>query len=230
MSIYSVGYGQSAFAKERLYDQPRDVGRNADDGSAHDRARSSCRRHRIVDEVESFVCFSLGSEISARRRQRAPIDQDNRSAWKAQRKLDSEIDGNASKTCNGLRVRVGFVDGTASTGTDPKEVRDSVSSQTYGSVFEKIGIGSQESGTSGVGARSSKDSPMAKVYLAQNSKAGKAIRRVDPLRRRGFFLFDSSCGQDLDVSRSSSDCPGFWTERHLGWSHLGSQSSGPSCV
>ena len=230
MSIYFAGYGQSAFAKERLYDWPRDIGRNADDGRTHDPARSSCGRHRVVDEVESVVRFSLGSKIPARRRECAPIDQDNRSAWKAQGKSNLGACGNASETCNGLRVRVGFVDGTASTGTDPKEVRYPVSPQTYGSVFEKIGIGSQESRAPSVGTGSPKGSSMAKASVAKNSKAGKAIRGVDSLRRRGFFLFDSLCGQDLDVSRDSSNCPSFGPERYLGWSHLGNQSPGPSGV
>ena len=131
MSIYFAGYGQSAFEKERLHNQSRHFGRNADDGGTHDPARSSCGRHRGVDEVESFVRFSLGSKVPARRRECAPIDQDDRSAWKAQRKPDFGACGNASQTCHGLRVRVGFVDGAASAGADPKEVWDSISSQTY---------------------------------------------------------------------------------------------------
>lgn len=229
MSIDLLCY-ESTCAEKRIHDRPRDVGRNADDGCTHDPARSSCGRHCVVDEVESFVRFSLGSEIPARRRERAPIDPDNRSAWKAQRKSNFGACGNASQTCDGLRVRVGLVDRASSTGTDTKKVRYSVSSQTYGSVFETIGIGSQESGASSVGTGSSKNPPMAKVDSAPNSKAGEAIRGVDPLRRRGFFLFDSSCGQDLDVSRDSSHCPGFGTKGYLGWSHLGRQSSGPSCV
>ena len=186
--------------------------------------------HRVVDEIEPFVCFSLGSEISTRRRERAPIDQDNGSAWEAQGKSDFGACGNASQTCHGLRVRIGFVDGAASTGTDPKKVWYSVSSQTYGSVFEKIGTGSQKSRASGVGVKSPKGSSMAEVCSAPNPKACKAVQRVDPLWRRGCFLFDSSCGQDLDVSRSSSNCPSFWPERHLGWSHFGRQSARPSCV
>lgn len=230
MSIYFAGYGQSAFAKERLHDHSRDAGGNAHDGSAHDPARSSCGRHRVVDEIESFVCFSLGSKISSRRRQRAPIDQDNRSAWETQREPDSGACGNASQTGNGLRVRAGFVDRATSTEIDQNEVRYPVSSQTYGAVFEKIGVGSQESGAPGLGARSPKGSSMAKASDAQNSKAGKGVPRVDPLRGRGFFLFDSSCGQDLDLSRGSSHCPGFGAKGHLGWSHLSRQSPGPSCV
>ena len=39
MSIYFAGYGQSAFEKERLHNQSRHFGRNADDGGTHDPAR-----------------------------------------------------------------------------------------------------------------------------------------------------------------------------------------------
>ena len=230
MSIYVAGYGQSAFAKERLYDWPRDVGGNADDGRTHDPARPPRRRHRVVDEIESFVRFPLGSKIPARRRECAPIDPDNGSARETQRRPDSGACGNAPETCHGLRVRIGFVDRAASTDIDPKEVRYPFSPQTHESVFETIGFGSQEPGTPRAGAKSSKGSSMAKASPAPNPKACKAVQGVDSLWRRSLLLFDSSCGQDLDVSRSSSDCPSVWPERHLGWSHLGGQSPRSSCL
>ena len=230
MSIYFAGYEQSPFAKERLYDQPRNSGRNADDGCPDAAARASRGGYRLVDAVESFFGFSLGRDIPSQGNRGVELQESDRVSWKTQGKTDPATDRDVAQTGNGARIRFGFVDRPTSQEADQKELRCKVSRRLHASLFETAGIGSQESGAPGVGARSSKDSPMAKTDPAQDSKAGKAIRRVDPLRRRGCFLLDSSCGQDLDVSRSSSDCPGFGTKGHLGWGHLGSQSPGPSGV
>ena len=230
MSIYFCGYGQSAFEEERLYNRSRNFGRDANDGCSYATARASCRGYRLVDATASFFGFSLGRDVQSQRDRSLEIQESDRISWKTQRKAGTATHRDVAQTGNGLWIRLGSVDRPTGQETDQKKVWSKVSCRLHAPFFETAWVGSQESGTPGVGARSSKNSSMAKMDTAQNSTAGKAIRRFDPLRRRSFFLFDSSCGQDLDVPRDSSHCPGFGTKRYLGWSHLGSQSSRPCCV
>lgn len=145
-------------------------------------------------------------------------------------RTDPATDRDVAQTGNGVRIRFGFVDRPKSQEVDQKKVWDKIPCRLHAPFFETAWVGSQESGASGLGARSPKGSSMAETNPAKNPKAGKAIQGFDLLRRRGFFLFDSSCGQDVNVSRGSSNCPGFGTKGHLGWSHLGRQSPRPSCV
>ena len=83
MSIYCSGYDESAFEGEWVYHQPRDAGRDADDGGPHDPARSSCGRHRVVDALRSIVRFPLGSTVSPGGKQSIAIYTSDGSAGEA---------------------------------------------------------------------------------------------------------------------------------------------------
>ena len=93
-------------SKEGLFHRSRDAGGDAYDCHEAGRARHPGRRHCFWDEVETFHCFWMGTEISAGGVGRLEIYKSARSASQVETTGDYEAGCPSSETRDGFWIRI----------------------------------------------------------------------------------------------------------------------------